>query len=99
MPLQRLDLRNRARRGHDPGHHARAEIGIGDAGHARVADRRVFEQHRLDFGRIDVLAARDDQVVAPVEHPQATVGVEAADVAGVQPAVAQRARSGRGSCR
>ena len=52
------------------------------------------EQRRLDFGRVDVLAARDDQVVAPIEHVQVAVGVQIAQVAGVQPAVARRADAG-----
>ena len=92
MPLQRLEIEHRRRSDHEPGHDARAEVVIRDARDAGLAHRRMLQQHRLDLGRVHVLAARDDQVVASVEHLQAAVGVEAADVAGVQPAALERAR-------
>ena len=43
------------------------------------------EQRRLDLGRIDVFAARDDQVVATIEHVQVALRVQVAKVAGPQP--------------
>jgi len=39
---------------------------------------------------IDVLATADDHVLDPVDDPQVAVGVEDADITGVQPAVAER---------
>ena len=47
------------------------------------------EQHLLDLARIDVGAAGDDEVLGAVLEVQIAVGVEGADVAGVQPAAAQ----------
>jgi len=45
----------------------------------------VGQQGGLDLGRVDVLAAGDDQVVAPVDDVEVALRVEAAEVAGPQP--------------
>ena len=59
-----------------------------------VAERAHLESKRgkgfLDLARVDVRAARDDQVLAAVFQGEKTFFIEGADVAGVQPAVAQR---------
>ncbi len=44
----------------------------------------------LDFSRVDVVAATDDQVLGAVDDEVETVLVAIAEVAGVQPAAAQR---------
>ena len=43
----------------------------------------------LDFARVDVVAAADDHLLEPVDDLDVAVGVLAAEVAGVQPAVAK----------
>src|SRR5207342_284556 len=48
----------------------------------------------LDLGRIDVLAARDEHLLAPSSDPEEAVGVAPGEVARDQPAV-PRERSGR----
>src|SRR6266542_2505437 len=58
--------------------------------HGGLEDRGMAVQDGLDLLGIDVLAAADDHVLDPVDDPQVAVGVEDADVAGVQPAVAER---------
>src|SRR5215469_18493716 len=64
-----------------------------DAGHR---DRGMLEQEVLHVAREDVEAAADDEVLLPVHHVQVAVGVEVADVAGMQQAAAQGRRSLRG---
>ena len=56
----------------------------------------MAQQHLLDLARIDVHAAADDQVLGAVLQREVAVRVEAADVAGVQPAAAQRLGGGLG---
>src|SRR4030095_13821366 len=71
-----------------------APLDVGDAVDARGADAVHLDDHRLDLGRIDVLAAGLDQFLlrlAPNVVEPALV-VEAAHVAGVVPAVAQGVR-------
>ena len=55
--------------------------------HRGVGDLGVAQQHLLDLGRDDVLAAADDQVVDPVLDVEEALVVDVAEVAGVQPAV------------
>ena len=47
----------------------------------------MAQQHLLDFGRDDVLAAADDHVVDPVLDVEEALLVDPPEVAGVQPAV------------
>ena len=72
------------------GHRHLLPFRIGMADHAGVDDLGMFEQHALDFRRIDVLAAGNDHVLLAVVDPEIAVGVAAADVAGPIPAVVQR---------
>ena len=51
----------------------------------------MSEQHGLDLRRVDVDAAADDDVGAPVAQVEETLLVEVADVAKGEPAVADRA--------
>ena len=62
-------------------------LGVGAADDGRVGDGRVAQQHLLDLGRDDVLAAGDDQVVVPALDLEEALLVDPAEVAGVQPAV------------
>ena len=73
---------------HHGGGDSLAPARVRHAEDARLGHGRMCQQHRLDLGRIDVLAAGDDQVVAPVDDVQVALGVEVAQVAGVQPAIA-----------
>ena len=53
----------------------------------RAEDVRVADEHVLDLNRGDRLAAALDDVFAAPDDVQVAVGVEAADVAGVEPAL------------
>ena len=54
---------------------------------AACAIARVAQQQVLDLGRVRVEAADDEHVLDPADDAQVAVGVEGAEVAGVQPAV------------
>ena len=75
-----------------PGHLAPLLVGHADDGDA--GDPVDVVDEVLDFGRVDVLAARDDHVLEPVRDVEVAVGVEIAEVAGAEPAV-RRERAGR----
>ncbi len=62
-------------------------LAIVAAGDGNVGHAGMREQGGLDALRPDVLAAADDQVVAAALDPEVALVVEAAEVAGVQPAV------------
>jgi MFS family permease len=70
---------------HD-GDHALAPLGIGHADHGRLGDAGVAEEHVLDLGRGDVLAAPDDGVVGAALDEQVAAGVQPAAVPGGEPA-------------
>ena len=61
---------------------------------AGIGDGRMREQRLLHLCGRDVLAPADDHVVGAAEHVQVPVLVEAAEIAGAQPAVRAR-RAGR----
>src|SRR5580693_1291578 len=48
--------------------------------HSSVAHQRMFQQYRLDFGGIDIDAARDNHVGGPVARVEPSLGVQVADV-------------------
>ena len=52
-------------------------------------------EHSLDLGRVDVLAAGDDQIVPAVDDVEVPVAIEVARVSGAKPAVGQITRSRR----
>src|SRR2546426_354083 len=58
-----------------------------------LAHRIVLVQHALDLGARDVLAARHDHVLEPVDDVEVAVFVDDADVAGVEPAARERGAS------
>ena len=77
----------------DEGDHLLAPFGVRPADDRALGDRGVAQQHFLDLARIDVRAAGDDHVLRAVADGEEAVRVQAADVAGVQPAAAQRLRA------
>jgi len=87
--LDELD-RGRGRAGR-PEHDERladlAEPSVGHADHRGLGNGRVPGQRLLDLGRVHVDPAADVHVLEPVGDRQVAAFVEAADVAGVQPAV------------
>ena len=76
--------------------HRLLPLGVLAADDRGVGDLRVAQQHLLDFGRDDVLAAADDHVVDPVLDVEEAFLVDPAEVAGVQPAVGVGAAGGDG---
>ena len=65
-----------------------AEFLVGDPEHGTVAHPRQREQACLDLGRVDVDAAADHHVAAAVVEVEEAVGVDVADVAAADEAVA-----------
>ena len=84
--------------GDDPGRDDLAVLGVGQADDGDLGDGRVVVEELLDLGRVDVLAAPDDQLLAPADDPVVAVVAAAGQVAGVEPAVGvdRPARSPRG---
>ena len=69
--------------------HRLAHLGVGNADDGNVGDLRVLHQDALDLGGVDVGAAGDDQVGAAVGDEEIPIGVEVAEVAGGEEAVAE----------
>ena len=87
-----IGIEGRAVAQHDRGDDRLAPVRVRNAQDARLADVGVCEQHALDLGGEDALAgAADDLLPAPDDGEEALV-VERAEIAGVHPAVALRAR-------
>ncbi len=76
-----------ARLGHDPGGDDFAVLGVGQPGDGDLGDRRMTVQELLDLGRVDVLAAANDQLLAPADDSIIAVVAAAGQVAGMEPAV------------
>ncbi len=55
--------------------------------HHRIEHVWVLSEHLLDFDRVDVLAAADDQVTAALDDEEIAILVQIADVARVKLAV------------
>src|ERR1700682_6312017 len=89
LETKRVELL-RVRLAHDVGDAALAPFGVGPADHRYFADFLVREQNFLDLARINVGAAGNDHVLGAVLQREIALGVEDADVAGVQPAVFER---------
>ena len=81
---------------HDDRGHRLLPLGVLAADHGGVGHLGVAQQHLLDLGRDDVLAAADDQVVEPVLDVEEAFLIDFAEVAGVQPAVGVGAAGGDG---
>ena len=77
-----------------------AEARVGHADHRHLRDARVAQQEVLDLGRVRVEPADDEHVLDAADDAQVAVGVDRAEVAGVQPAVGvDRGRGRVGSSR
>src|SRR5580700_12089765 len=74
-----------------------AQGGVRQADHGGLRDRGMLVEHLLDLSRVDVVAAADDQVLFPVHDVEVAVGVDAGQVAAVEPAVADRLGGGLGA--
>src|SRR5215207_9522295 len=99
VEAQAVELRLRHRRAglcDDEGDDLLAPIGVRQADHRGLDQFGVAQQHLLDLARVDVATARDDHVLRAVAQRQEAVLVEAAEIAGVQPAAAQRLGIGFG---
>src|SRR5581483_2748315 len=71
----------------DGGGNDLAEIGVGAAADGHLPHRRMLEQHVLDVGGGDILAAPDDEVLQPAGDEVVPAGVDVAEVARVDPPV------------
>jgi hypothetical protein len=80
--------------GHHHGDHDLAPALVGPADHRGFGDVRRFDQQVLDFGRVDVLAAGNDHVLAAAVDIEIAFLVEVAHVAGAKPAVDQHRGGG-----
>src|SRR5260221_7949632 len=58
-----------------------AELLVRDAEHGAIAHAGHLDEHRFDFRRIDVHAARDDHVALAIAEEEIAVGIEIAHVA------------------
>ena len=63
--------------------HAVAPFFVRDTNHCRFDHPFDFEQHILDFARIDVVTAGDQHVVFAIENIEITGVIHATDIAGV----------------
>ncbi len=75
----------------DERHRFLAEDGVRASDDCGFQDRRMGVEDVLDLLRVDVLTTADDHVLDPVDEDEVAVGVEVADVAGVQPAILEGA--------
>src|SRR3546814_13967251 len=73
---------------------SRAVILARQAQHHRVANRGMFDERGLDFGRIDVGAAAQDQVGPPIGQEQIAVVIEISQIAERHPPLAVESRTG-----
>ena len=64
------------------GHQSFAELSVGNAEHGAIVHARQGMQHRLDFGWVDVDAARDHHVALAITDEDVAVLVDVADIAG-----------------
>src|SRR5206468_10020558 len=62
------------------------------ADHARIGDRGVLAEHRLDLRRADPEPLVLDELLLAIDDENVTLVVSAPDVAGVEPAVADDVR-------
>ena len=67
--------------------HRLAEVGVRHADDRALGDAGQVVEDALDLGRVDVVAAADDQVLAAADDGDVAAVVDLADVAGAKPAV------------
>src|SRR5262249_59463204 len=80
-------VRRGAHAQHHVGLHDHASVRVGRADDGRLEHLRVAEQRLFDLGTGDVVASRDDHVVAARLVPEIAVGVADVGVPGDVPAV------------
>jgi hypothetical protein len=80
----KVDVRTRT--GQHEGTHQFAQPRIRGRADGRLGNAGMPDQKVLDLAGGDVLAAPDDDVLLAVGDDQVSVGVEAADIAGPEPA-------------
>src|SRR5580704_9010992 len=86
-PGEQFGLVEPARGGRDDvGHRDLAGVAVGASDGRGGADGGVPQQRFLDRPGVDVVAAADNEVLGPAGEVHEAVGVDAAEVAGVQPA-------------
>src|SRR5260221_14524675 len=66
-----------------------APLLVGQPDHRSFDDPLIAQQDVFDLARVDVVPSRDQHVVLPVENVEVAVLVHAADIAGVEPAIAE----------
>src|SRR5437764_6732951 len=71
----------------DAGEDVLAVIRIGNADHCGLEYRRMGEQHLVDLARCNILAALDDQLLAPAGDEIKTIVVPIAEIARGKPAI------------
>src|SRR5215469_14401755 len=96
QPVERLARDFCTRPRYDKGDDFLAPFGVWTPDDRSLGNVGVAQQDLLDLARIDVAAAADDHVLGAVTQGQKPVFVEAAEIAGVQPAAAQRLGAGLG---
>ncbi len=62
-------------------------MGIGTPGHRRFAQQTADGNHTFELGRIDVLAAGNDHVLAPILEPEEALRVALGDITADKPAI------------
>src|SRR5659263_285624 len=82
--------RTRSRLERYKGHDLFAEPLVRAADDGGLGDGGVGVEDLLDLARVDVVAAADDQILLPVDDEQEVLVVLIAQVAGVEPAAAER---------
>ena len=75
---------------HHKGHRYFAPARIGSRDYRAFQNALAFVQDSFEFGRIDVLTARNDDVLATVGDEPETFSVTISNVASMKPAAAQR---------
>lgn len=80
--LGRVDLTSSCDGDHERGDDLAVAV-VGDADHADVGDGRARQEAVLDFQRVDVLAAADDQIFDAAGDPDVAVRVHLCFVAGL----------------
>src|SRR3546814_19868943 len=65
--------------------HALAPTGVGHAYYRDAANGRMGRKHILDLGRIDILAARNDHVLGPIDDIIEAFLVAARDISRAVP--------------
>ncbi len=96
LPAALRPLRSHSRVRDEQRHEVRALVAVDH----RLGDLRPLGQQALDPRRRDVVAAGvDDDVLLAIGDAQVAVGIDLADVAGVQPAVADASRASPSSLR